>query len=70
MRVATLLVGLLFCLGVAIDAFQTIILPRRPSGRFRITRLFYLATWLPWVAIAERVSDRKIGRCCCWAASA
>ena len=30
---------------VLLDAFQTIILPRRPVGRLRITRMFFLATW-------------------------
>jgi hypothetical protein len=59
MRVAALVVGLFFCFGVALDAFQTIILPRRPAGRLRITRLFFIATWTPWVAVAERVKDQK-----------
>jgi len=52
--------GLLFCLGAVVDAFQTIILPRRPTGRFRITRLFYLATWVPWAALARRIRNRKL----------
>ena len=30
------------------DAFETIILPRRVSGRIRLTKLFYSATWHPW----------------------
>jgi hypothetical protein len=29
------------------DAFETIILPRRVTRRFRLTRLFYRYTWLP-----------------------
>lgn len=52
--------GAILCIGVAIDAFHTIILPRRPSGRFRITRLFYIVTWTPWVAIADRVRNKKV----------
>ena len=52
--------GLLCCLGVSLDAFQTIILPRRPTGRLRITRLFYIATWQPWAALARLVKDRKV----------
>ena len=36
-----------------VDAFQTIILPRRPVGRLRLTRLFYRATWGPWAWIAR-----------------
>ena len=60
MRIFALLLGLFCTLGVALDAFQTVILPRRPAGRFRITRLFYIATWTPWVAIAEHIQNRKL----------
>jgi hypothetical protein len=60
MRVAALMAGLLFCLGAVVDAFQTIILPRRPTGRFRITRLFYIVTWVPWAAVARRIRNRKL----------
>lgn len=60
MRIFALLLGL-FCLsGVTLDAFQTVILPRRPAGRFRITRLFYIATWNPWVWFAEHMCTRKV----------
>jgi hypothetical protein len=51
---------LILAAGVALDAFQTVILPRRPSGRFRLTRVFYIVTWMPWVAIADRVRSRRI----------
>jgi len=59
MRTAALILGLLFCTGVVLDAFQTIILPRRPVGRFRITRFFYILTWLPWRAIARNTRNPK-----------
>jgi hypothetical protein len=52
MHVLASLFGCLFLASVLIDAFQTIILPRRPVGRFRLTRLFYIASWGPWRAIA------------------
>jgi hypothetical protein len=48
MHLAAILFGCVFLLGVLLDAFQTIILPRRPVGRFRITRMFFLVTWAPW----------------------
>lgn len=54
-----------FCLGIAciitalLDAFQTVILPRRATGRFRITRIFYVLTWWPWSHVAERVRDAR-----------
>jgi hypothetical protein len=58
--VAGFIGGLLCCLGVALDAFQTIILPRRPTGRFQLTRIFLLATWVPWVAMGEHARSRKM----------
>ena len=59
MHVLAIVVGCV-CLGtVMLDAFQTIILPRRPVGRLRITRLFYLMTWLPWRWVASRCPLRK-----------
>jgi hypothetical protein len=60
MRIAALIAGLLFCLGAVLDAFQTIILPRRPTGRFRITRLFYIVTWKPWAALARHPRNPKV----------
>ena len=60
MQVFALIVGWICFLGVALDAFQTIILPRRPAGRLRITRLFYLLTWGPWSAAAPWIRNHKI----------
>jgi hypothetical protein len=34
------------------DVFETIILPRRVTRRFRLARLFYKSTWQPWRAVA------------------
>jgi hypothetical protein len=59
-HVAAFIAGLFCCLGVALDAFQTIILPRRPTGRYQITRIFLIATWRPWVLFAERARNRKV----------
>ena len=48
------------CLVYALlDAFQTVILPRRATGRFRLTRLFYDATWTPWSWAAQRIGDTR-----------
>ncbi len=60
MHVLALVLGLSAFGGVILDAFQTIILPRRPTGRLRITRVFYQMTWKPWVWMASRVKDRKL----------
>jgi hypothetical protein len=55
MRIFTLIAGIICLVAVLFDAFQTIILPRRATGRFRITRMFYIATWLPWRFFAKRI---------------
>ena len=60
MSFLALAVGFLSCLGVVLDAFQTIILPRRPAGRFRITRLFFLITWSPWVWVSQRLGSKRL----------
>ena len=57
MQIAALIAGIACLFAVLMDAFQTIILPRRASGRFRLTRLFYIATWRPWVFLTKRMRD-------------
>ena len=54
-----LVFGPVVFLGVLLDAFQTIILPRRPVGRLRITRVFFLATWMPWVTATRLLVPRR-----------
>jgi hypothetical protein len=54
-----------FFAGVAIflivlwDAFEAIILPRRVTRKFRLTRLFYRTTWRLWKFAASLLSARK-----------
>jgi hypothetical protein len=51
--------GVLMIVVVLWDAFETIILPRRVARRFRLTRLFYLSTWIPWRAIGRKIPRPK-----------
>jgi hypothetical protein len=55
MQAVTMLLGILCLLVVLLDAFQTIILPRRAAGRLRLTRIFYIFTWTPWRFVAVRI---------------
>jgi Ion channel len=41
------------------DAFEAIILPRRVTRRFRLTRLFYRSTWRTWKFCARLITARK-----------
>jgi hypothetical protein len=59
-RVAALILGIFFLAAAGLDTFQTIILPRRPSGRLRITRIFFILTWRPWSALARRVKNKNL----------
>jgi hypothetical protein len=59
MRVLTLIAGIVCLFAVLLDAFQTIILPRRATGRFRLTRLFYLVTWRPWVFFTKQLHELR-----------
>lgn len=55
MNAVALIAGLICLSEVLIDAFQTIILPRRASSRLRISRIFLTATWIPWRWLARRM---------------
>ena len=54
-----------FTAGVAIflivlwDAFESIILPRRVTRRFRLTRVFYKFTWNNWKFVTGLIAARK-----------
>jgi hypothetical protein len=42
-------------LSVLLDAFETVVLPRRVTRHFRLTAWFYRRTWIPWRKIAEGI---------------
>jgi len=54
-----------FALGAALflvvlwEAFETVILPRRVTRRFRLTRIFYSTTWGAWSFLACLISSKK-----------
>lgn len=48
MRIPGVLVGILLIIIIAQDGFETIVLPRRVTRKFRLARIFYEATWTLW----------------------
>lgn len=40
---------------VLLDAFETVVLPRRVLRHFRLTAYFYRRTWIPWRSFARRI---------------
>ena len=59
MNIVLIIVGLAILFGVLLEAFESIILPRRVTRRFRLTRLFYRLSWMPWRAIGRRMKSIK-----------
>ncbi|MHB8484433.1 MAG: potassium channel family protein [Candidatus Acidiferrales bacterium] len=53
MALAATIIGLAVLVVILWDVFETIILPRRVTRRFRIVRLFYRYTWIPWSRVAR-----------------
>ncbi len=49
MRIAASILGVVLIVVVLWEGFETIVLPRRVTRRFRLTRFFYRRTWIPWV---------------------
>jgi hypothetical protein len=61
MTFAATLLGIVLVAIVLRDAFETIILPRRVSGRLRVSKIFYQVSWKPWAGIGRRMppGDRR-----------
>lgn len=59
MSILLTIAGCLIILIVLWDAFEAIILPRRVMRKVRLTRLFYLYTWIPLSALARRTRSIK-----------
>jgi hypothetical protein len=59
MRIIIAALGAIFIVMVMLDAFETIVLPRRVTRRLRLTKIFYQSSWLPWAAIARRMQGKK-----------
>src|ERR1051325_3468434 len=59
MHALAAVLGILLILVILWDAFETMVLSRRVSQRFRITRYFYRLLWTPWRAAAMRVAPGK-----------
>ncbi len=54
-----LAVGAILIFVVLLDAFETVVLPRRVTRRIRLARFFYRLTWMPWSRIARAIHTRK-----------
>jgi Ion channel len=51
--------GVVIICVVLLDAFETVVLPRRVTRQFRLTAWFYRRTWIPWRKIAGHLRPQS-----------
>jgi hypothetical protein len=51
------ILGILILGVVLLDAFETVVLPRRVTRHFKLTAWFYRRSWIPWRNLAGRIKN-------------
>lgn len=54
-HISVVLLGIVIIWMILLDAFETVVLPRRVLRNFRLTAWFYRRTWVPWRHIASHI---------------
>ncbi len=57
MLVFVAIAGFVLVVLILLDAFETIVLPRRVTRSFRLTAWFYRNTWIPWTRLASCIPN-------------
>lgn len=60
MRILIAVAGLVLLCAVLWDVFETILLPRRVTRQFRITRTYYRYLWWIWARLARLIRSSRI----------
>jgi len=55
MHISAIVSGIAIIWVVLLDAFETVVLPRRVLRNFKLTAYFYRRTWIPWRKIAGHI---------------
>ncbi len=55
MEILAVIAGIILIIGILQDSFESIVLPRRVSRRFRLSRWFYSSTWMLWSAVVRKM---------------
>ena len=59
MDIVAIIIGITLILVVLWEGFETIILPRRVTRRFRLTRFFYRNSWHPWLKMVNALIPQR-----------
>ncbi len=54
-HIVAIIFGLVILWVVFLDAFETVVLPRRVTRQFKLTAWFYRRTWIPWKKAAKHI---------------
>ena len=54
-NIVVAVVGFVVICVVLLDAFETVVLPRRVTRHFKLTAWFYRRTWIPWRKVARGI---------------
>ncbi len=57
MLILSAIFGIVLVLAILLDAFETIVLPRRVTRHFRLTAWFYRNTWIPWRRLSSHIEN-------------
>jgi Ion channel len=57
MQILTVITGIVLIAAILLDAFETVVLPRRVTRHFRLTAWFYRNTWIPWARLARCIKS-------------
>lgn len=55
MQIFSAIAGIAVIFLILLDAFETVVLPRRVQRHFRFTNWFYRRTWIPWRKLASHI---------------
>jgi Ion channel len=58
MHVLAIFAAAVIIFAVLLDAFETVVLPRRVQRQFRITSWFYRNTWRPWAMLTRHIKSQ------------
>src|SRR5580700_2148249 len=54
-HIPAVVAGFVILWAILLDAFETVVLPRRVLRNFKLTAYFYRRTWIPWRRIASKI---------------
>jgi hypothetical protein len=57
MHILTAIAGIAVVVFILLDAFETVVLPRRVQAHFRLSNWFYRRTWMPWRKLASHIQS-------------